>query len=669
MKYLLSLWCFCCFAISAAQQIHDIDVKKGIADIVLRPQLGEIGVDIVYEFEVLQDVDSLYIDAGYIYHYEVYDKTFNGSHTYDKKRITFKNTFKKGEKHVVKIACFSRPKKAMYFIGWKDENAPIKQIWTQGQGKETSNWLPSFNDVNEKIEFDLSITFDKRYEVIANGELIKKEQPNDSLTKWYYNMKQPMSSYLVALAIGKYSKISKTAESGIPLDLYYYSKDSIASEPTYRFSKFMFDFLEEEIGVPYPWQNYKQIPVHDFLYAGMENTSATIFSDAYVVDSIGFHDKNYVNVNAHELAHQWFGDLVTAKNSKHHWLQEGFATYYALLVEKEIFDDDYFYWKLYESAIALRDLNDGKGEAVLNPKASSLTFYQRGAWTLFALRQKVGEKTFKKSVKQYLETYKFKTATTRDFINILEKESKEDLSVFVKSWLQDAKFPFDKAYELLKHNTMVDLYHSYVTSTNLEARKILTTQIESEINDGTYYPLQEILLASYTDKQTPEAIASFKKAFKTSDVKHRQAIAKLLREIPITLKEDYESLLDDESYITQELALLNLWINFPASRKQYLDKLNGTIGFNTKDIRIVWLTLALLTEDYKPEKSQEYYNELLGYTTATYNFETRQNAFEYLIWTKSCGAACIENLKDAKTHHNWRLAKFARKQLELLETN
>ncbi len=87
----------------------------------------------------------------------------------------------------------------------------------------------------------------------------------------------------------------------------------------------MFDFLEDEIGFPYPWQNYKQVPVHDFFYAGMENTSLTIFSDAFVVDSIGFNDRNYINVNAHELAHQWFGDLVTAKSGEHHWLQEGFC--------------------------------------------------------------------------------------------------------------------------------------------------------------------------------------------------------------------------------------------------------------------------------------------------------------------------------------------------------
>ena len=138
-------------------------------------------------------------------------------------------------------------------------------------------------------------------------------------------MQQPMSSYLVALAIGKYHKRAETSKSGIPLELYYYPEDSLKFEPTYRYTKQIFGFLETEIGVPYPWQNYKQVPVKDFLYAGMENTGTTIFADSFVIDSIAFIDKNYVNVNAHELAHQWFGNLVTETSGTHHWLQEGFG--------------------------------------------------------------------------------------------------------------------------------------------------------------------------------------------------------------------------------------------------------------------------------------------------------------------------------------------------------
>ncbi len=190
--------------------------------------------------------------------------------------------------------------------------------------------------------FNLSAIKDSEYNFIANG--IKTDDillPNGQ-EKVSYTMQKPISSYLLAFVYGRYHKKTETSNSGVSLEYYFYPEDSLKVEPTYRYSKKMFDFLEEEIGFAYPWQIYKQVPVHDFLYAGMENTSVTIFSDAFMVDAIGFNDKNYVNVNAHELAHQWFGDLVTASSGEHHWLQEGFATYYALLAEREVFGEDYF---------------------------------------------------------------------------------------------------------------------------------------------------------------------------------------------------------------------------------------------------------------------------------------------------------------------------------------
>src|SRR5690625_2993104 len=149
-----------------------------------------------------------------------------------------------------------------------------------------------------------------------------------------------MSSYLMGVAVGKYKSENLTSSSGIPIQLFYQKQDSLKLEPTYRYTQKIFDFLEKEIGVDYPWENYKQIPVRDFLYAGMENTTTTIFAESLMTDSIGFFDRNYVRVNAHELAHQWFENLITQKSSEDHCLHEGFATYYVLLVKKEIFGKD-----------------------------------------------------------------------------------------------------------------------------------------------------------------------------------------------------------------------------------------------------------------------------------------------------------------------------------------
>lgn len=678
-----------------AQQTDIVDFKKAKVDVVLRPELKEVGIDVFYEFEILKDTDSIYLDMRTLNTYKVYQQSFEGTNSYTDKKIILKSNFKKGEKHTVGLATFTNPKKAIYFIDWNEKNGR-KQVWTQGQGKYTSSWLPSLDDVNDKIEFDFSITFDKRYEVIANGKLLKKESPNDSLTKWYYDMQQPMSSYLAAIAIGKYKKKVETSKSGIPLEMYYYPEDEAKFEPTYRYTKRIFDFLEAEIGVQYPWQNYKQVPVKDFLYAGMENTGTTIFSDSFVVDSIGFIDKNYINVNAHELAHQWFGDLVTAKSDKHHWLQEGFATYYALLAEKEIFGDDYFHWKLFKSAQQLKALNNGKGESVLNPKASSLTFYQKGAWALHVLRTKVGEKPFRNAVKRYLNTYKFKSAETNDFIKIVEEESGENLDNFVQTWLVNPQFPddfydFDK---VLTHNSgisenmysllggmqgapaQVASFRKFKTSkesatTCLNISKIFKLSQNELVQKDV--PISEELLVNLT-KNIPNdspLISNdvYKVAFETNNLKVRQAIAQTLNKIPIELKTAYESLLNDASYETKEAALYNLWANFPADQKKYLDQTKNIQGFSDKSFRILWLTLAIVTKNYSGHDTPKYYQELSNYTRSFNHFEVRQNAFVYINELRAFTDQNLADLIDGAMHHNWRFATFCRDLLDSIIKN
>jgi aminopeptidase N len=674
-----------------AQQTQAVDFKKATVDVVLNPANKEVGVDVLYEFEILKDVDSIYFDMQTLDTYRIYQQSFKSKNSYQNKKIVLKNRFKKGEKHTVGLTAFTNPAKAMYFIDWKETKGK-KQIWTQGQGKYTSSWLPSFDDVNEKVEFDFSITFDKDYEVIANGKLLKKESPNDSLTKWYFDMKQPMSSYLAAIAVGKYEKKTITSKSGVPIELYYYPEDEANFEPTYRHTQQIFDFLEVEIGVAYPWQNYKQIPVKDFLYAGMENTGTTIFSDTFVVDSIGFKDKNYVNVNAHELAHQWFGNLVTAKSGKHHWLQEGFATYYALLAEKEIFGDDYFYWQLYKSAMQLQALNDGKGEAVLNPKASSLTFYQKGAWALHVLRTKVGDKAFKNAVKRYLNTYKFSSATTEDFIKIVAEESNQNLDAFVQMWLVNPQLP-EEFFDERDLYTLSDVpkIHLYQYLPSIQNVLVQINGIERMIEQDNFAGTFDIKLPAdssikielpYGDEQfmirivellkenihdNPTAV--LRNLFKINSIRIRQAIAQNLTKIPVELKADYESLLNDASYVTKEAALYNLWVNFPSDRKTYLDATKDVMGFNDKSLRILWLTLAMVTKEYSGKNTPFYFQELSNYTQAYNHFEVRQNAFVYLNELKAFTDQNLADLVNGAMHHNWRFSKFCRDLLDSIIKN
>ncbi len=655
MKRCLFFFSFLLSQFSFTQQTEKVDFKRVEALIVFNQLAVDSTTYNSYEiyFKILKRTDSIYLDAVNMEFKHVALNNSAVAYKNDGKKLIIYNDFEDGRDYKLSFIFFNAPKKAMYFLGW--ENDGRDQIWSQGQGKYTSNWLPSVDDVNDKIEFDLKFLAPKGYDVISNGKLVSKLDNNGNLL-WEYDMKHPMASYLVAVVVGKYDKKKKLSNSGIPLEYYYYTEDSLKVEPTYRHSKQMFDFLEEEIGVDYPWQNYKQVPVHDFLYAGMENTSCTIFSDAFVVDSIGFNDKNYINVNAHELAHQWFGDLVTAKSGEHHWLQEGFATYYALLAERDIFGDNHYFFKLFESALDLGRQNiSGNGTSLLNPKSSSLTFYQHGAWVLHALRSKVGDVVFKQAVKNYLNKYQFANVETSDFISEVERLYGKSLSGFVNFWIKQKEFPVDSAFNLLKKQS------TYINEYLMVDCQAKSSKCAEYLK---YYVSDEAKVKIIS--QAPELVS--KDTFKHG-LKVRQAISQYVKKIPLELKEEYESLLDDQSYITIENALYNLWSSFPEDRTKYLSKTRNIIGFSDKNIRLLWIILNLNTPFYQADNKQSLFEELVSYTGDRYSADLRINAFQYLSLIKSCNEECQLNLEQAKSHHNWRLVKFAKQLSEQLKEN
>lgn len=649
IKYLCFIQLLLIGFYGSAQQTEIVDFIKTdatINPIVLEKKiLGEAS----YTFKVLKKCDSIFLDGVGIILLKVNSKN-NISITSANKKIWLVSNFKPNKTYTVSFNYEATPMKALYFTG--------DQIWTQGQGKYTSHWLPSLDDMNDKMEFNLTINVPNQKMVIANGKLLNKTEKGE-LNSWEFGMENPMSSYLVAFAVGDFEKKDFISTSGVPIELYINSKDIEKIEPTYRNTDIIFDFLEKEIGVPYPWQNYKQVPVRDFLYAGMENTTATFFSEAFVVDSIGYEDRNYINVNAHELAHQWFGNLVTETEGLHHWLHEGFATYYAHLAEREIFGEDYYYWKLFQSAEQLNSLsNEGKGESLVNSKASSLTFYEKGAWALHILSEIVGENKFKKAIKNYLERYQFKNVTTDDFIYEVELVYGKELTEFRRDWLQQSAFKSEQAFNSLIKSPFMKEY--FEISALLETP--LTLKVK-ELEKALTYPndfLGQEAVHQLEGEPLLLSIPLYKKAFLSNNLYVRQAIALTLTKVPKELKIEYETLLNDESYVTQELAMGNLWVSFPDEKIKYLDLMKNTEGFQDKNIRQFWLFLALLTENYEPSKRPEFIEELKQYTSPIYGHNIREIALEYISYLDIWDPTTLLNLLDASQHHYWRFQKSSR---------
>lgn len=648
---LLLLFSMNCFS----QQTETVDFIGIDAILELDKQESSIKGTVNCTFQVMQATDRVYLDAVDM---EIMVPPSSDFEIYsEENKIFIKGNFVPGKEYESSFGYKASPRQALYFVG--------DQIWTQGQGKYTSHWLPSLDDMNDKIEFDLSFLIDKGSTVISNGSGIR-DKDFENYEVWRYNMDHPMSSYLAAFIVGDFNKKELTSTSGVPIELYYRPADSLKAEPTYRYTKEIFDFLETEIGVAYPWQNYKQVPVRDFLYAGMENTTATVFSEAFVVDSIGFNDRNYINVNAHELAHQWFGNLVTETDGTHHWLHEGFATYYALLAEKEIFGTDYYYWKLLQSAEQLDVLSgEGKGESLLDPKASSLTFYEKGAWALHLLKELIGEEGFKAAVKNYLINNQFGNVTTSNFLDEVRAATVVDISLWEADWLQQTAFKTRQAVESLRNSEFINDYFkaSVLRTVPFEDKKDALANLLTLPND---YLGQEVLY-QLADEPIEKTMALYKKAFDSGNLMVRQAIVLSIQQIPSELKTEFESLLEDPSYETQQYALSALWDTFPEERLKYLEQTKYVEGFQNKNIKILWLVMAISSEVYGASATEIFTSELKNYTAPFYSFEIRQQAFGYLSFDlKLMDDAVLQNLVNATVHHNWRFRNDARQVLDQL---
>lgn len=661
MKLSPTLIFFLFVQLLSAQVQDKVDFVKGTVFVEPVPSEEKIIGTVTYNVSVLKEVDSIFLDAPNMEFSSVWLDGEKAAYTNTDKKIIIQHPFKKAASHVLKLQYVAHPKQTVYFLGWDDAVRGNEQIWTQGQGKYTSHWLPSLDDMTDKVEFDLSLAFKNGYTVISNGKLMGKEEMNDK-TQWNFNMKNPMSSYLVGFAIGNFDKKELKSSSGAPIELYYELKDSLKVEPTYRHTQHIFDFLEKEIGVPYPWQNYKQVPVQDFLYAGMENTTCTIFSNQYVVDSTAFVDKNYVNVNAHELAHQWFGNLVTETSSEHHWLHEGFATYYAYLAEKDLFGEDHFYWHLLETAEALKTLSeDDQGEALRNPGAGSLTFYEKGAWALAMLHERVGDSNFKHGVRDYLQKYAHQNVTIPNFMQEMESVSGMDLSDFEQEWLEDPNFRYAEAQSfLMEKNPSIKKFFELreKIGERMETAEDVLKSIWDSLDSNQ---LKQHLVLEYGDQFSPQFLSTI---LRTDDLKVRQAVILSLEKIPAEIQSEVESLLLDKSYTTVETTLYKLWSHFPGNRGKYLDETKAMDGFPNKNVRLLWLTLALVAPEYDLASKPSYFEELNGYTGAEHHFETRLLAFQYLKSIGGFNDDTLKNLIEACGHHVWHFKKSARNMLK-----
>ena len=249
----------------------------------------------------------------------------------DKVRIELDAPRHPGEEVTVALDYSGSPQRGLYFIG-PDEHYPDKRLeaWTQGEDEDSRHWFPCYDSPNEMATSEMHVTVREPFTVIAIGELRGVEAgPEHGTRTYHWHQAVPHATYLTSVVAGEYVEI-KDEWDGIPILYYVPPGREEDGRVIFKNTPDMMKFFSERTGVRYPYAKYSQVFVQDFIFGGMENISATTLTESALYDERARIDVDADPLIAHELAHQWFGDLLTCRDWSHGWLNEGFATFMEL---------------------------------------------------------------------------------------------------------------------------------------------------------------------------------------------------------------------------------------------------------------------------------------------------------------------------------------------------
>ncbi len=374
-------------------------------------------------------------------------------YNYDSSKIEIETGRVEQGKEVTIVISYKvqEPKLGVYFVG-PDKFYPKRpqQIWSHNEPEEARYWYPTQDLPNDRSTTEMIITVPSSFIVISNGLLINVSENRKEKTKtFHWKMKKSHSSYLVSFAAGEFSEVSDKWKS---VDVTYYCEKGREEDIKRAFGKTpqMIGFFSKKIGVDYPYEKYAQVAVADFIFGGMEHTTATTQTDDALHDETAHEEAKYFSdgLCAHELAHQWFGDLITCKDWSHLWLNESFATYFDALFEEHDKGRDEFLYKMYQNAkhYFAEDKDEYRRPIVTNlyRRPNDLVdrhTYQKGSLVLHMLRFALGDELWWRVVNNYVKQNQEKSVETVDFIKVIEETTGTNMKKFFDQWVFSAGHP------------------------------------------------------------------------------------------------------------------------------------------------------------------------------------------------------------------------------------
>ncbi len=356
---------------------------------------------------------------------------------------------KKGRDLDIAVTYSGSPRRGLYFIG-PDESRPDKYVeaWTQGQDEDSRFWFPCVDYPNEKQTTEIVATVPLGMKALSNGRMIKRSKNAAKGTEtFHWRLDVPHVAYLVTLVVGKFD-VFETKWRGIPVT--YWSPEGRMADVRRTLARTprMMTLFSQKTGVPYPYPQYAQVFVQDFIFGGMENTSATTLTDTAIVDRHSEQEQWMDGLVAHELAHQWFGDWVTCRDWSHGWLNEGFATFMETVWKRaQGGDDEVAYYRMGEQEAYLDEDGRSYRRSIVwkryhDPiEIFDRHLYQKGACVLHMLHEELGEDVFWHCIRTYLERHGKGSVLTDDLRRAIEDVTGRNLEWFFDQWVLKGGHP------------------------------------------------------------------------------------------------------------------------------------------------------------------------------------------------------------------------------------
>jgi aminopeptidase N len=321
-----------------------------------------------------------------------------------------------------------------------------QQIYSGGGTDGNPNWIPTYGPPHDKATWELIATVPTGYTVVSNGRLVS-DKPDRRVRgaadkgpthTVHWSQEKAASTYLVSLVIAPLTKVSDRWRD-VPLSYYVYPEDVQSARRLFAFTPDIMETFTRLTGVKYPWAGYSQTTVTDFV-GGMENVGATTLVD-WLPDARAYRDRPWYRqaLIPHELAHQWFGNLVTTENWANYWLNEGMAEfmagqYWATKLGRQAEDD--YYLNEYQQFLTV----DARRRVPL-ASFNSNNVYSKGALVLEMLKKQLGPERFWASINRYLTRHAYGNATSGDLQRAVLDATGENLDWFWNQWMYQAGYP------------------------------------------------------------------------------------------------------------------------------------------------------------------------------------------------------------------------------------